>query len=134
MKKMLLTCNLSLAFFAPVVEAKEILGLNFCETVSVNDIKKSLEKNEATVDEEKTNDDTGEITISTKDYKVADSLNEVNFNIYKGKLYKIIFKDGNKIDGILKAKYGLLKHENLNDGIKIEDIFYYNSKDKNIEY
>ena len=132
MKKLLLTCNLSLAFFAPAVEAKEILGLNFCGTVSVDDIKKSLGKNEATVSEEKIDDETGMISVKTKDYKLADVNAEVTFSIYKGKLYKIEFADGGIVSEILKSKYGLLRNAREN-GILIKDIYYYNSKDKDID-
>lgn len=108
------------------------MGLNFCGTVSVADIKKSIEKNNGTVSEEAVDEETGVVSIKTKDYQLADVNQEVTFSIYKGKLYKIQFDNVDVISQILESKYGILRKAN-EDGLLIKEIYYYNSKDKNID-
>ena len=113
-------------------EAKDVLGLNLCGNVSTEDVKNSLNKNQAILDKVEVEEELNEITILTKDYKVADKAAEVSFSIYKGKLYKIRFQDGDIVSDILKSKYGLLRREKVN-GVVLEDNFYYNSRDKDID-
>ena len=123
-----------IVFSSQAINAREIMGLNFCGTVSVADIKKSIEENNSIVSEEKTDEATGEISIATKDYKIADVAKKVEFSIYKNKLYKITIDDSRVIDDLLSAKYGLLRQERKADlGIMEREIFYYNIKDKNID-
>ena len=110
------------------------MGLKFCETVSVADIKKSIEENKSIVSEEKTDEATGVISIETKNYKIVDVTKKVEFSIYKNKLYKITINDSSIIDDLLDAKYGLLRQERKSDlGIMEREIFYYNIKDKDID-
>jgi len=115
------------------VEAKEILGLNFCGKVTTDEIKKSFEKNNATVELEKNDEDKGEIIIISVDYKVGDLISEVEFSLYQGKLYKIRIKEGSRFASTLDAKYGIIKLEQKNTAYGIEKIFYYNIKDKDID-
>ena len=132
--------NFKIIFFALIalssqtINAREIMGLKFCETVSVADIKKSIEENKSIVSEEKTDEATGVISIETKNYKIVDVTKKVEFSIYKNKLYKITINDSSIIDDLLDAKYGLLRQERKSDlGIMEREIFYYNIKDKDID-
>lgn len=133
MKILSLISSTFLVLVFQMAEAKEVMGLNLCGNVSVDEVKNIINGGNASVSEEKTDEDTGEITIVTKDFNVADLIHEVSFSLYKGKLYKIEFKDGSKIDKILEAKYGLLRQERVIDGIAINELFYYNSKDRNVD-
>ena len=123
----LLACSFQTA------NARQIMGLNFCGTVSVAEIKKSIEKNNASVSEEKTDEETGEITIVTKDYKVADIENEISFGIYKNKLYKIKFEDSGKVDDLLGAKYGIIRSEQSDTAFTVNKLFYYNIQIKDVD-
>ena len=72
------------------------------------------------------------IAIQTKDFKLADAIHDVTFNIYKGKLYKIQFADAGIVSEILKSKYGLLRNTREH-GVLVKEIYNYNSKDKDID-
>lgn len=122
-----------LAVSVQTINAREIMGLNFCGTVSVADVNKSIEKNNATISEENTDSDTGVISISTKDYKLADTVKNITFSIYKNKLYEINIRDSSVIDDILDAKYGLLRRELKSEAGIDRQIFYYNIKDKDVD-
>ena len=132
MKKIIFTLTLLYPFLTPLADAREILGLNFCGKVSVDDVKNSLEKNGAKFIKEKVDEDTGVISITTFDYQIADTNAEVEFEIYKDKLFQIVFKDGRIISEILKSKYGLAR-SSKESGLINSNIFHYNSKDKDID-
>ena len=133
MKKIKIIIFALIAVSSQVISAREVMSLNFCGTVSVADINKSIEKNNATVSKEERSEETGVISITTVDYKIADVTKEVEFSIYKNKLYKIEINDSSIIDDILDAKYGLLRREKRTDfGIMERVMFHYNIRDKNI--
>lgn len=109
------------------------MGLNFCGTVSVTEIKKSIELNNSNVSEVKTDEETGVISIKTYDYNIADTVKGITFSIYKNKLYKIIIDEARGVADILDAKYGIIRTESkIEDGID-KRIFYYNIKEKDVD-
>lgn len=122
-----------IAISSQAINAREIMGLNFCGFVSVADIKKSIEENNSTVSEEKTDEETGVISIDTKDYNIADTVKGITFNVYKNKLYKIVIHEVRGIGGILDAKYGVIRSESKSDNGVDRKIFYYNIKDKDVD-
>ena len=132
MKKLLLSCSLLFSMLIPLAEAKEILGLNFCGQVSVDVVKQTLEKNGAKFIEVKVIEDTDVTSIKTLDYQIAGTNAEVEFEIYKGKLFRIEFKDGNIISNILDSKYGRVRTSE-ESGLINKKIFHFNSKDKDID-
>lgn len=121
-----------LAINFSIAEAREIMGLNFCQKVSVDDIKRSLSDSEATVDSEVVDSETGVISVTTKDYKVDKVRTEISFQIYNDKLYRIKLKDGVLFYDIFEHKYGLKKKVKSN-GMYITETSHYNSKDPDID-
>ena len=122
-----------LAIFLNSAESKEILGLNFCGKVSSEEIKKSIEKNDASFNEITTDVIADELIFESKNYKISDVPMKISFHSYKGNLYKIRIDEGRLISDILKAKYGYLRESFEDQGIITLKSYFYNSNDKNID-
>ncbi len=125
------TCVLIL--FPLAAYAKDFFGLNLCGTVTVNDIKTSINKAQSTVSKEDKDDTLNTISISTDDYTIADQKLNVTFTLFKNKLYKIQIDPAEKIGDIISAKYNFIRSEDTSTSVTKEKIFIYDSKDKNIE-
>ena len=132
MKILKIVIAIYLASSLGAVNATEVLGLKICGTTSINQVKSVIKSNGASISEEKTDDESGEIILNTKDFNLVSEINEVSFRLYKGKLYKIVIKDGGNISSILEAKYGVLTHKQSNIGNDAKIVFFYNSKDRNV--
>lgn len=115
--------------------AKEVLDLNFCGKVTVEDVEKMLEKKGLNIGDKISDDElSNSIQIKVINYNIADLYKEVSFSLFKDKLYFIGFPDGHGLNGILRAKYGApFKTISRNLGWGTVNTFYYNSNEPDIE-
>jgi hypothetical protein len=133
MKTLKIIFALLFAFSCGAVNALEVLGLKICGNTSINQVKNMLKSKGASISEETIDAESGAISLITKDFTIVDAINEVSFEIYRGKLYRIEIKDAASITPILAGKYGILTEKETRLGASTEILSYYNSRDINVD-